>query len=58
MLYYAYQAHCDALAPVRLFADAARDLLDQPWPVIGDLPLVRGAVDRHPVDAEIGSLMR
>jgi len=44
MLYYAYQAQCDALAPVRLFADAARDLLDQPWPVIGNLPLVRGAV--------------
>jgi poly(3-hydroxybutyrate) depolymerase len=44
MLYYAYQAQCDALAPVRLFADAARDLLDQPWPVIGDLPLVRGTV--------------
>jgi len=44
MIYYAYQAQCDALAPVRLFADAVRDLLDRPWPVIGDLPLVRGAV--------------
>jgi len=44
MLYYAYQAQCDALAPVRVFADAARNLLDQPWPVIGDLPLLRGAV--------------
>jgi poly(3-hydroxybutyrate) depolymerase len=48
MLYYAYQAQCDALAPVRLFADAARNLLDRPWPVpwsmVGDLPLVRGAV--------------
>jgi len=44
MLYYAYQAHCDALVPVRLLADAARDLLDQPWPGVGDLPLVRGAV--------------
>jgi poly(3-hydroxybutyrate) depolymerase len=44
MLYYAYQAQCDVLAPVRLFADVARDLLDQPWPGVGDLPLVRGAV--------------
>jgi poly(3-hydroxybutyrate) depolymerase len=55
MLYYAYQAQCDALAPVRLFADAARSLLDQPWPMpwpmpwsmpwsmTGGLPLVRGA---------------
>ncbi len=49
MLYYAYQAHCDALAPVRLFAETAVNLLDQawqawqPWPVVGDLPLVRGA---------------
>ena len=44
LLYSAYQAQSDALAPLRLFAEAARDLLDQPWPVIGDLPLVRGAV--------------
>src|ERR1051326_2359643 len=44
MLYHAYQAHCDALAPVRLFTDAARDLIDRPWPMFGDLPLVRGVV--------------
>ena len=43
LLYCAYQAQSDALAPLRLFADAARGLLDQPWPGIGDLPLVRGA---------------
>src|SRR6266851_426188 len=43
LLYSAYQAQCDALAPMRLFADAARGLLDQPWLGIGDLPLVRGA---------------
>jgi poly(3-hydroxybutyrate) depolymerase len=43
MLYYAYQAQCDILAPMRLFADAAQSLLEQPWPVVGDLPLVRGA---------------
>src|SRR5216683_4124307 len=42
MLYYAYQAQCDALAPVRLFAEAAHSLLDQAWPVVGDHPLVRG----------------
>src|SRR6266571_4028760 len=43
LLYCAYQAQTDALAPWRLFADAARGLLDQPWPGIADLPLVRGA---------------
>src|SRR6266581_2273292 len=43
LLYCAYQAQSDALAPLRLFADAARGLLDQPWPGIADLPLVRGA---------------
>ena len=47
LLYCAYQAQSDALAPLRLFADAARGLLDQPWPgpwsMTGNLPLVRGA---------------
>jgi poly(3-hydroxybutyrate) depolymerase len=43
MLYYAYQAQCDALAPLRLLADAARRVIDQQWPLFGDLPLVRGA---------------
>jgi poly(3-hydroxybutyrate) depolymerase len=46
MLYYAYQAQCDALAPVRLFADTARSLLDHPWfaqPWFGGSPLLRGA---------------
>src|SRR5579863_1822898 len=41
MLYYAYQAHCDVLAPVRLIAETTRNLLDQPW--FGGSPLVRGA---------------
>src|SRR5581483_6636352 len=41
MLYAAYQAHADALAPVRLMADAARGWLTQPWPVLGGHPLVR-----------------
>jgi poly(3-hydroxybutyrate) depolymerase len=47
MLYHAYQAHCDALTPLRLFAETAGNLLDQawhPWPMVGDLPLLRGAV--------------
>jgi poly(3-hydroxybutyrate) depolymerase len=43
MLYDAYQAQCDALAPWRLAADATRDLLDQPWLGFGQLPLVRNA---------------
>jgi poly(3-hydroxybutyrate) depolymerase len=43
MLYYAYQAHCDVLAPLRLAAEAARDFLDQSWLGVGHLPLVRGA---------------
>jgi poly(3-hydroxybutyrate) depolymerase len=42
MLYYAYQAQCDVLAPLRLFAQTAHDLLDHPWSMVGDLPLVRG----------------
>jgi poly(3-hydroxybutyrate) depolymerase len=41
MLYYAYQAQCDALLPVRMLAETARSLLDQPW--FGGSPLVRGA---------------
>lgn len=43
MLYTAYQAHSDVFAPVRLFADAARGWLQQPWPFVSGHPLVRGA---------------
>ena len=47
MLYYAYQAQCDALAPLRLVAETARNLIDNrwslPWPFTGDLPMVRDA---------------
>jgi poly(3-hydroxybutyrate) depolymerase len=43
MLYHAYQAQCDAFAPVRLFAETARQWLGQAGPVFGDLPAVRGA---------------
>jgi poly(3-hydroxybutyrate) depolymerase len=43
LLYDAYQAQCDVLAPLRLAADAARGFLDHSWLGFGDLPLVRGA---------------
>ena len=43
MLYYAYEAQRDAMAGVRLLAETTRSLLDQAWPLVGDLPLVRGA---------------
>jgi poly(3-hydroxybutyrate) depolymerase len=43
MLYQAYQAHSDVLTPVRMFAEAARGLFLQPWPMIGDHPMMRGA---------------
>ncbi|HVB15325.1 MAG TPA: polyhydroxyalkanoate depolymerase [Stellaceae bacterium] len=43
MLYYAYDAHRDVLAPLRLLAETTRAVLDQPWLGVGGLPLVRGA---------------
>jgi poly(3-hydroxybutyrate) depolymerase len=43
MLYDAYQAHSDVFGPIRLMAEAFRGFFDQPWPLIGDMPLVRGA---------------
>ncbi len=43
MLYQAYQAHNDVFAPIRLMADAARGFIAQPWPLIGDHPVLRGA---------------
>ena len=43
MLYEAYQAHHDVLGPVRLMAGALRVFLDQPWPLIGNGPIIRGA---------------
>src|SRR5438552_10447964 len=43
MLYQAYQVQSDVLTPVRLFAEAARGLFLQPWPLIGDHPMMRGA---------------
>src|SRR5438067_960595 len=42
MLYDAYLAQRDALAPLRFFAEAARNVIGQSWPVIGDLPFMRG----------------
>src|SRR5512146_2615049 len=43
LLYEAYQAQCDVLAPLRLAADAARGFLDHAWLGFADLPLLRGA---------------
>jgi poly(3-hydroxybutyrate) depolymerase len=43
MLYHAYQAQCDAFAPVRFFAETASRWLGHAGPVFGDLPAVRGA---------------
>src|SRR5713101_4987815 len=43
MLYDAYQAHSDVFGPIRLMAGAFRGWLDQPWPLLGDVPFVRGA---------------
>ena len=41
MLYQAYQAHCDAFAPVRLMAETARGWLSQPF--FNYMPVARGA---------------
>jgi poly(3-hydroxybutyrate) depolymerase len=43
MLYYAYQAHSDVLAPIRLIAQTWRDFLEHPLSPFGGSPLVRGA---------------
>ena len=42
MLYDAYLAQRDALAPLRFFAGAAGCVIGQPWPIIGNLPFMRG----------------
>jgi poly(3-hydroxybutyrate) depolymerase len=43
MLYAAYQAHSDVLAPIRLIAQAANGWLSQPWPILAENALVRSA---------------
>ncbi|HJU19489.1 MAG TPA: polyhydroxyalkanoate depolymerase [Stellaceae bacterium] len=43
MLYYAYQAHSDALSQLRLFAATFSGWLGQSQPLFGDSPLLRGA---------------
>src|SRR6266481_3319598 len=43
MLYQAYQANDDVLAPIRLVAEATRGFLSHPWPFFGNHPLMRGA---------------
>jgi poly(3-hydroxybutyrate) depolymerase len=43
MLYEAYQAHSDTVAPIRWFAHAFQGLLNQPWPVVAHHPVFRAA---------------
>jgi poly(3-hydroxybutyrate) depolymerase len=43
MLYDTYQVHSDVLAPIRLMAEFFRGVLTQPWPLIENAPIVRGA---------------
>jgi poly(3-hydroxybutyrate) depolymerase len=43
MLYETYQAHSDAFAPVRWFANAFQGLLTQPFPMLAHHPVIRSA---------------
>jgi poly(3-hydroxybutyrate) depolymerase len=43
MLYDTYQVHSDVLAPIRLMAEFFRGVFSQPWPLIADVPMVKGA---------------
>src|SRR6202047_4591113 len=43
MLYEAYQAHSDVVAPMRWFAHAFQGMLNQPWPVLAHHPVIRSA---------------
>jgi poly(3-hydroxybutyrate) depolymerase len=43
MLYDAYQIHNDLLGPLRLMAEALRGFFDQPWPMVGNAPVLRRA---------------
>jgi poly(3-hydroxybutyrate) depolymerase len=44
MLYQAYQAHADVMAPLRLMAQSTGALLRQPWPGFGDNVVARTVV--------------
>jgi poly(3-hydroxybutyrate) depolymerase len=54
MLYETYQAQSDAFAPVRFMAHAAQGFLNQPWPLLADHPLVRGAAAAYEMVARAG----
>jgi poly(3-hydroxybutyrate) depolymerase len=43
MLYEAYNAHTDVLDAIRLLAHAGCGFLGQPWPLVADHPVMRGA---------------
>ncbi|HUB96948.1 MAG TPA: hypothetical protein VL993_13580, partial [Stellaceae bacterium] len=52
--YEAYQAHVDALAPIRAMARAAQGMLNQPWPLLAHHPLVRSAAAASEMVARAG----
>jgi poly(3-hydroxybutyrate) depolymerase len=55
MFYYeAYQAHIDALAPIRAVARAVEGMLNQPWPLLAHHPMVRGAAAASEMVARAG----
>ncbi len=43
MLYETYQAHRDAFAPVRMFAQTVHGVLSQSWPLVAHHPMMRTA---------------
>ena len=45
MLYQAYQAQNDVLMPIRLMAEAARGFWSQPWPLIGNHPVMLSYIE-------------
>ena len=55
MLYEAYQAHSDAVAPVRWLAHAFQGLLNQPWPMVAHHPVFRGAAAACEMVARAGA---
>jgi poly(3-hydroxybutyrate) depolymerase len=55
MLYETYQAHSDAVAPVRWLANAFKGLLNQPWPLLAHHPVFRGAAAACEMVARAGA---
>src|SRR5215472_1221085 len=55
MLYETYQAHSDAVAPIRWLAHACQGLLNQPWPVVAHHPVFRAAAASCEMVARAGA---